>query len=99
MNPVPKVSVIIPCYNHGVYIDETVDSVLDQTFQDFEIIIINDGSTDEFTVEKLKTYNKPKTKVIHTSNQGLSSARNNGIRASTNRVFWIEVAQMLPSSK
>ena len=78
----PLVSVIIPCYNQGEYVDEAVDSVLAQTYQDFEIIIVNDGSTDEFTSEKLKNYNKPKTKVIHTVNQGLSAARNNGIRAS-----------------
>ncbi len=78
----PKVSVIIPCYNHGQYVDEAVNSVLAQTFQDFEIIIVNDGSTDAFTNEILKNYNKPKTKVIHTINQGLSAARNNGIRES-----------------
>ena len=76
----PKVSVIIPCYNQGQYIDEAVDSVLKQTYQDFEIIIINDGSTDEYTNKILKDYNKPKTKVIHTTNQGLASARNNGIK-------------------
>jgi len=78
----PKISVIIPCYNQGQYIDETVDSVLAQTYQDFEIIIVNDGSTDEFTINKLKNYNKPKTSVIHTVNQKLSAARNNGIKAS-----------------
>lgn len=78
-----EVSVIIPCYNQGEYIDEAVDSVLAQTFQDFEIIIVNDGSTDDFTNEKLKNYNKPKTRVIHTENQGLAAARNNGIRASS----------------
>jgi glycosyltransferase involved in cell wall biosynthesis len=78
-----KVSVIIPCYNQGEYLDEAVNSVLAQTFQDFEIIIINDGSTDDFTNGKLKDYNKPKTKVIHTTNQGISAARNNGIRASS----------------
>ena len=52
----PVITVVIPCYNDGKFIDEAVDSVLCQTFQDFEIIIINDGSTDEFTNELLKTY-------------------------------------------
>jgi len=75
-----KVSVVIPCYNQGQYIDEAVDSVLSQTCRDFEIIIVNDGSTDENTLQLLKNYNKPKTRVIHTSNQGLASARNNGIK-------------------
>jgi len=78
----PKVSVIIPCYNLGQYLDEAVESVLAQTFQDFEIIIVNDGSTDEFTNKLLANYNKPKTKVLTTENQGLPSARNNGIKIS-----------------
>ncbi|MEP7104020.1 MAG: glycosyltransferase family A protein [Candidatus Dojkabacteria bacterium] len=76
----PKVSVVIPCYNHGEYVDEAVNSVLAQTFQDFEIIIVNDGSTDEATNKLLANYNKPKTKVLTTENQGLPNARNNGIK-------------------
>lgn len=79
----PKVSVIIPCYNQGQYVDEAVDSVLAQSFQDFEIIIVNDGSTDDFTNEKLKYYNKAKTRVIQTINQGLAAARNNGFEESS----------------
>jgi glycosyltransferase involved in cell wall biosynthesis len=75
----PRVSVIIPCYNHGEYLDEAVESVLAQTFRDFEIIIVDDGSTDAETVAKLESYNRPNTHVLHTSNQGLAAARNNGI--------------------
>lgn len=78
----PKVSVIIPCYNHGAYLDEAVQSVLDQTYEDYEIIIVNDGSTDQETNRKLNDYNRPKTKVLQTDNQGLPSARNNGIKIS-----------------
>lgn len=78
----PKVSVIIPCYNQGQYLNEAVDSILNQSYQDFEIIIINDGSNDKFTNDLLLGYNRPKTRVLHTINQGLSSARNNGIRES-----------------
>lgn len=76
----PKVSVIIPCYNQGAYLEEAVQSVLDQTFQDFEILVVDDGSTDRETVKILKNYTLPKTRVIHTENQGLSAARNTGIR-------------------
>lgn len=73
------VSVIIPCYNHGQFIDDAVDSILAQTYTDYEIIIVNDGSTDEQTNEILKNYNKPKTKVYSIVNRGLPEARNYGI--------------------
>lgn len=76
----PKISVIIPCYNQGHFLEEAVQSVLDQTFQDFEIIIVNDGSTDPNTIEILNNFNKPKTRILHTTNQKLPSARNNGIK-------------------
>lgn len=79
----PKVSVIIPCYNHGAYLDEAVESVLASTFKDFEIVIVNDGSTDKHTISLLKDYQKPQTKIIHSSHQGLAEARNVGIRNST----------------
>lgn len=80
MSPIPpKVSVIIPCFNLGDYLDEAVDSVLSQTFQDFEIVIVNDGSTSPSTLEKLSAYDRPKTRVIHSTNSGLAAARNLGI--------------------
>lgn len=75
----PKVSVIIPCYNYGVYINEAVGSVLQQTFTDYEIIIVNDGSTDAYTNKMLADFTRPKTRVFHTKNQGVSAARNYGI--------------------
>jgi glycosyltransferase involved in cell wall biosynthesis len=76
----PLVSVIIPCYNYGNYVEEAIDSVLQQTFQNFEIIVVNDGSTDPVTIEVLKHLKKPKTRVIHQANKGLPEARNEGIR-------------------
>ncbi len=79
----PKVSVIIPCYNDGAYIDEAVASVLNQPFEDLEIIIINDGSTDEKTNSLLSTYVRPKTRIVHTANNGVSTARNIGIAEAT----------------
>ncbi len=75
-----RVSVIIPCFNQGHFVDEAVHSVLAQTFRDFEIIIVNDGSTDEETRQILAGYEQEKTRVIHTENQGLAAARNNGIK-------------------
>jgi len=79
----PKVSVIIPCYNQGRYLDETVQSVLAQTCGDYEIVIVNDGSTDELTNSLLRDYRRPKTRVIHTENRGVSAARNTAIQSAT----------------
>lgn len=77
---IPFVSVVIPCYNHGQYVDEAVQSVLDQTWQNFEIIIVNDGSTEEETLNILKDFTRPKTRILHLSkNMGLPAARNAGI--------------------
>jgi len=64
-------------------LDDAVNSVLAQTFSDIEIIIVNDGSTDAFTNNLLATYDKPKTTVITTDNQGLAAARNTGIHSSS----------------
>ncbi len=87
----PLVSVVIPCFNMGKYIGETIDSVLKQTFKDFEIIVVNDGSTDPYTIEVLKNINLPNAKVIHTANQGLPSARNTGIsNASGDIIFTLD---------
>lgn len=79
----PRVSILIPCYNMGNFLDETINSALSSSYNDFEIIIVNDGSTDEFTNQLLADYKKPKTKVIHTKNQGLVKARNTALEHAT----------------
>jgi glycosyltransferase involved in cell wall biosynthesis len=76
------VSVIIPAYNQGHYLSEAIQSVLDQTYQDFEIIIVDDGSTDD-TSEVAKSFDDPRVRSIYQENSGLSAARNTGIRHST----------------
>lgn len=73
------VSVVITCYNYGEFIEEAIDSVLVSTYQNIEIIVVEDGSTDPFTIDLLKNLKKPKTRVIFQKNQGLARARNNGI--------------------
>lgn len=76
-----KFSIIIPCYNIEKYISKTLESVFNQTFKDFEIILINDGSNDK-TGEILDSYSNKdnRIRVIHKENEGVSEARNIGIR-------------------
>ncbi|MDD5599140.1 MAG: glycosyltransferase family A protein [Victivallaceae bacterium] len=69
------ISVIIACYNHGEYIEEMLESVFAQTFTEFEVIIVNDGSTDD-TRKLLDRIRHPRLTVIHTGNHGPSHARN-----------------------
>lgn len=76
MSPSPKVSIIIPCFNLGLYLEEAVDSVFAQTEQDFEILIVDDGSDDAKTQRLLADFDRPKTRVWRTENQGLARARN-----------------------
>jgi glycosyltransferase involved in cell wall biosynthesis len=90
------VSVIIPCYNLGAYLDEAVASVLSQTYQAFEILIVDDGSTDEATRALLEGYRRPNTEVIRTAHQGVSAARNVGIaRARGNYVCALDADDRL----
>jgi len=79
----PTVSVIIPCYNLGRYLDEAVGSVLAQTYQDFEIVVVDDGSTDSATRALLADYRRPRTRVIRTAHGGVSAARNLAIANTT----------------
>lgn len=74
----PKVSVIIPTYNRAARISRAINSVLSQTFNDYEIIIVDDGSTDD-TAQVLKQFNG-KIKYIFQENQGSAVARNRGIQ-------------------
>jgi glycosyltransferase involved in cell wall biosynthesis len=79
----PYFSIIIPLYNKELYIKNTLNSVLNQTFQDFEIIVINDGSTDnslEIAQKTLSNFNN--ATFINQKNKGLSIARNKGIANS-----------------
>lgn len=80
-----KISVVIPAYNVGIYIDECIKSILNQTYKNYEVIIVNDGSTDN----TLKVCNKYKEnaniKIITQKNKGVSIARNRGIDEATGK--------------
>ncbi len=77
----PKISVIIPAYNVEKYVEKTLKSLIDQTFYDFEAIIINDGSTDntEKIIKEVLQNANFQWKLINQENQGVSAARNRGI--------------------
>ena len=78
--PPPRVSVVVTCYDLGRYLDEAVASVLAQTFEDFEVLVVDDGSTDPATTQLLADYRRPRTRVLRTPNSGLPAAKNTGIR-------------------
>jgi len=74
----PFLSLIIPVYNTERYIEKCIESILCQSFQNFELIIIDDGSTDK-SVEKIETFHDKRIHLYRRSNNGVSSARNYGI--------------------
>ncbi len=77
----PKVSVVIPTYNRAHVLGEAMQSVLDQTFDGFELIVVDDGSTDN-TKEVVASFGDPRIKYIYQENRGASAAYNTGILAS-----------------
>ncbi|MFN3075913.1 MAG: glycosyltransferase family 2 protein, partial [Alphaproteobacteria bacterium] len=77
----PKVSVVVPTYNHLQYLPQAIGSILTQTYADFELIIVNDGSTDG-TFEYLNSLSDPRLRIFHQENGGVNRATNAGIIAS-----------------
>lgn len=76
------VSVIVPCFNDGAYIEEAIDSVKAQTYKNIEVVICNDGSTDKFTLEILDKLKSRGFMVLDLQNKGPSVARNEGIKVA-----------------
>lgn len=94
-----KVSVIVPIYNTGIYLNKCIESLLNQTLHDIEIILVDDGSIDE-SVDICDRYslNDHRVKVIHKKNEGVSIARNTGIKKAKGEYIgfvdsddWIEI--------
>ena len=80
-----EISIVIPVYNTGKILQETVDSVLNQTIKDFELIIIDDGSSDSETIQIIARQADKRIKVFRQKNAGVAAARNLGIHHSQGR--------------
>ena len=79
MSNSPQITVLMPAYNAGKFIAEAIASVLGQTFGDFELLIINDGSIDN-TLDVIKSFDNKRIRVINQSNQGVAAALNVGLK-------------------
>lgn len=85
MQITPLVSVIVPVYNVEMYIEECLDSIVKQTYQELQIIVIDDGSTD-MSNQKVKLYQSDsRVEFIEQANKGLSGARNTGLKAASGK--------------
>ena len=82
MSITPKVSVLMAVYNAENYLKFAIESILNQTLQELELIIVNDGSTDS-SVEIINSYDDDRIKIFHQVNSGPAIARNNGINQET----------------
>lgn len=92
MKKLPYFSIIVPIYNTAAYLEQCVKSVLDQSFTDFELILVNDGSTDN-SAELCDGFaaSDSRVRVLHKPNGGLSSARNEGFKiAAGNYIWWVD---------
>ncbi len=83
----PFFSIVIPLYNKEKNIGSTIDSVLNQTFSDFELIVVDDGSTDR-SAEIVASYDDPRIRLIKKENGGVSSARNRGVKSSVGHYLY-----------
>jgi glycosyltransferase involved in cell wall biosynthesis len=95
----PKVSIVIPAYNSLQFLPETIASVFQQTFKDFEVIVVNDGSSDA-TKDWVSQITDPRVKLINQENQGLSGARNTGIaHASGDYIAFLDADDLWEPTK
>ena len=94
----PLVSVVVPCFNQGRYLADCISSILNQTYQVIEIIVINDGSTDE--TKQVADLFKDQIRYFYQLNKGASAARNAGIRYAKGKyIQFLDADDMLQSEK
>lgn len=95
MNKNPEISVIIPFYNASEFIVETIESVINQSFTNWEIVLVNDGSTDN-SVDKVSKYLSERIKLYNQTNKGVSTARNYGfLKSKGNYVVYLDADDLL----
>lgn len=83
----PLVSVVVPCYNHEKYVKETIESIINQTYKNIELIVIDDGSKDNSVSVIQELADKYGFTFIHRPNKGLSATLNEGIRLAKGKYF------------
>ncbi len=95
----PAVSIVIPAYNAMVYLPETLKSLWQQTFTDFEVIVVDDGSTDHIR-DWAQSQDDPRFRLVSQENRGLAGARNTGIRESrADYVAFLDADDLWDSAK
>src|SRR4051812_37828652 len=80
----PMVTILMPAYNASKYISEAISSVLQQSFSDFELLVIDDGSADE-TASIIRQFTDPRIHYLHQHHQGIAYALNKGLREAKGR--------------
>ena len=85
----PLVSIIIPCFNSGNILRRAIDSILNQSWPSIQIVLVNDGSEDQETLEVFNSYkNLSQLLLINQKNLGLPAARNNGVKNSSGEFLY-----------
>lgn len=96
----PRVSIILPVYNKEEYLDNTLSLLITQSFQDWELIIIDDGSTDNSSkIARKYAFGDDRIKVISQENKGVSAARNQGINNASGEWIWFVDADDMPNKE
>jgi len=88
-NSMPLVSVVVPCYNHEYYVEKTIESIINQTYKNIELIVIDDGSKDNSVKVIQELADKYDFTFIHRPNKGLSATLNEGIKLSKGKYFCV----------
>lgn len=94
----PLVSIVIPCYNSSKFVAETIDSVLNQSYKNIELIVVNDGSTDN-SLSIIQQFTDNRIQLISKENAGVSAARNSGFKKAKGEfIMFLDADDLIDSS-